>query len=49
MNSFQYAFVPVSNYRQQFFGVFSAFSLSFWYGSKAVLEGNINDVGTIIV
>lgn len=33
----------------QFFGIFSAFSLSFWYGAKAFLQGTVNDVGTIIV
>ncbi|OAQ98990.1 hypothetical protein LLEC1_05487 [Akanthomyces lecanii] len=32
-----------------FFGIFSAFSLSFWYGSKAFLQGTVTDVGTIIV
>ncbi|OAA77179.1 ABC transporter, transmembrane domain, type 1 [Akanthomyces lecanii RCEF 1005] len=32
-----------------FFGIFSAFSLSFWYGAKAFLQGTVNDVGTIIV
>ncbi|OAA55388.1 ABC transporter, transmembrane domain, type 1 [Cordyceps fumosorosea ARSEF 2679] len=32
-----------------FFGVFAAFSLSFWYGSKSFLEGTLTDVGTIIV
>ncbi|TQV90319.1 multidrug resistance protein 1 [Cordyceps javanica] len=32
-----------------FFGVFAAFSLSFWYGSKAFLEGTVTDVGTIII
>ncbi|KAM3469306.1 hypothetical protein MY5147_007149 [Beauveria neobassiana] len=32
-----------------FFGIFAAFSLSFWYGAKAFLEGTVKDVGTIIV
>ncbi|KAM0739487.1 hypothetical protein ACQRIT_007224 [Beauveria bassiana] len=32
-----------------FFGIFAAFSLSFWYGARAFLEGTVKDVGTIIV
>ncbi|ATY61289.1 ABC multidrug [Cordyceps militaris] len=32
-----------------FFGVFAAFSLAFWYGSKSFLEGTLTDVGTIII
>ncbi|KAJ3480950.1 hypothetical protein NLG97_g7941 [Lecanicillium saksenae] len=31
-----------------FFGIFAAFSLAFWYGGKAFLEGTVDDVGTII-
>lgn len=40
--------VPTTN-RLQFFGIFAAFSLAFWYGGKAFLEGTVDDVGTIIM
>jgi hypothetical protein len=33
----------------QFFSVFSAFALAFWYGTKAVAEGRIDNVGTIVM
>ncbi|KAH6606637.1 multidrug resistance 1 [Trichoderma cornu-damae] len=32
-----------------FFSVFSAFALSFWYGTKSVAEGRVDNVGTIII
>ncbi|KAL7798115.1 multidrug resistance-type transporter protein [Trichoderma ceciliae] len=32
-----------------FFSVFSAFALAFWYGTKAVAENRIDNVGTIVI
>ncbi|KAL5092065.1 ABC transporter bea3 [Trichoderma cf. simile WF8] len=32
-----------------FFSVFSAFALAFWYGTKSVAEGRIDNVGTIVI
>ncbi|KAJ9157754.1 ABC transporter transmembrane region [Pleurostoma richardsiae] len=32
-----------------FFGLYSAFALSFWYGSKAYSEGSIHSVGTVVI
>lgn len=33
----------------QFFSVFSAFALAFWYGTRSVAEGRIDNVGTIVM
>ncbi|KAL7935060.1 multidrug resistance-type transporter protein [Trichoderma chlorosporum] len=32
-----------------FFSVFSAFALAFWYGTRSVAEGRINNVGTVVI
>ncbi|EHK15426.1 uncharacterized protein TRIVIDRAFT_37876 [Trichoderma virens Gv29-8] len=32
-----------------FFSVFSAFALAFWYGTRSVAEGHIDNVGTIVI
>ena len=32
-----------------FFGLYSAFSLAFWYGTKSYAEGRINDVGEVLI
>ncbi|KAL2154906.1 hypothetical protein VTH82DRAFT_3582 [Thermothelomyces myriococcoides] len=32
-----------------FFGLYGAFALAFWFGSKSVSEGRIDNVGTILV
>ncbi|KAL6908412.1 multidrug resistance-type transporter protein [Trichoderma evansii] len=32
-----------------FFSVFSAFALAFWYGTRSVAKGDINNVGTIVI
>ncbi|KAI2615648.1 P-loop containing nucleoside triphosphate hydrolase protein [Hypoxylon sp. NC1633] len=32
-----------------FFGLYSSYGLSFWYGSKSFVDGRINSVGTVIV
>jgi hypothetical protein len=33
----------------QFFSVFSAFALAFWYGTKEIAEGHADNVGTIVM
>jgi hypothetical protein len=35
--------------RYQFFGLFGAFGLAFWFGIKSSLEGRINNEGTVIM
>ncbi|PTB65292.1 P-loop containing nucleoside triphosphate hydrolase protein [Trichoderma citrinoviride] len=32
-----------------FFSVFSAFALAFWYGTRSVAKGQIDNVGTIVI
>ncbi|KAM0250560.1 hypothetical protein ACHAQJ_008570 [Trichoderma viride] len=32
-----------------FFSVFSAFALAFWYGTRSVAEGRIDNVGTVVI
>ncbi|KAK0734121.1 P-loop containing nucleoside triphosphate hydrolase protein [Lasiosphaeria miniovina] len=32
-----------------FFGLYGAFALAFWYGMKSMIEGRINNVGTVII
>ncbi|KAK4185523.1 P-loop containing nucleoside triphosphate hydrolase protein [Podospora australis] len=32
-----------------FFGMYGAFSLSFWYGMKSIVEGRISDISVIII
>ena len=34
---------------EQFFGVFSAFGLAFWYGTKSYIEGRLDDIGTVVM
>ena len=33
----------------QFFGLYGAFGLAFWYGTKAFHDGTIDSVGTVIM
>lgn len=32
-----------------FFGLYGAFSLAFWFGMRALIEGRLNNVGTILI
>ncbi|KAK4173584.1 putative ABC multidrug transporter [Triangularia setosa] len=32
-----------------FFGLYGSFALAFWYGMKSVVEGRIDNIGTIII
>lgn len=33
----------------KFFAIFAAFGLAFWYGTKLFLDGQLDNVGAIVV
>lgn len=45
---FSYPFMS-AQFGAIFFGLYGAFALSFWYGMKSVVEGRIDNVGTILI